>query len=244
MSNYQNGTLYKIVCKDTSITDCYVGSTTNHSKRKSAHKSACNNEKNKNYNFPVYRFIRDNGGWDSWEFVLIEDYPCNKKKQLNIRERYWFEKLNSTLNSFYPQRSMKEYNKEYRNRPEIKQHIKEKEKEYRNRPENKERIKEKHKEYRNRPENKQRRKEKDKEYRNRPEIKEHIKEYNQEYYNRLENKEKHKEYRNRPGNKQYRKEYIRLKYTCNVCNCELTLANKSHHEKTQKHLRNLEKTIS
>ena len=163
MSNYQNGTIYKLVCKDTSITDCYVGSTTCHNARKSAHKSACNNEKNKNYNLPVYRFIRDNGGWDSWEFVLLEDYPCNKKKQLNIRERYWYEQSNATLNDRYPERSQKEYNTEYFNRPEIKEH---------------------------------------------------------------------------------RKERNKLKYTCNVCNCELTLANKSQHEKTQKHLRNLEKTIS
>ena len=143
MSNYQNGTIYKIVCKDGSITDCYVGSTTNHSKRKSQHKSACNNEKDKRYNLPVYRFIRDNGGWDNWEFVLLEDYPCNKKKQLNIRERYWFEKLNATLNDRYPERSrkesvnaynnkseVKEYRKEYRNKPEVKEHIKEYNKEY------------------------------------------------------------------------------------------------------------------
>ena len=220
MSNYQNGTIYKIVCKDGSITDCYVGSTTNHSKRKSQHKSACNNEKDKRYNLPVYRFIRDNGGWDNWEFVLLEDYPCNKKKQLNIRERYWFEKLNATLNDRYPERSrkesvnaynnkseVKEYRKEYRNKPEVKEHIKEYHKEYFNRPE----VKEHRKEYRNRPEVKEHKKE----YRNRPEVKEHIKEYN--------------------------KEYNKLKYTCVACNCELTLVNKNRHGKSQKHITNLEK---
>merc|ERR1712074_213099 len=98
MSNYENGTIYKIVCKDPKITDCYVGSTTSHLKRKSKHKYDCNNEKSENYNFPVYRFIRDNGGWENWEFVLLEDYPCKTKKQLNIRERFWFEKLGAKLN--------------------------------------------------------------------------------------------------------------------------------------------------
>ena len=119
MSNYQNGTIYKIVCKDPEITECYVGSTTSHSKRKSRHKSSCNNEKSKDYNYPVYRYIRDNGGWDNWEFVLLEDYPCRNKKQLNIRERFWFEKLGARLNSIYPQRSMKEWKEE--NKEKIKE---------------------------------------------------------------------------------------------------------------------------
>jgi hypothetical protein len=218
MPNYQNGTIYKIVCKDKNITDCYVGSTICHNARKSQHKSDCNNEKSKNYNLPVYRFIRDNGGWDNWEFVLLEDYPCNKKKQLNIRERYWFELLNATLNSKYPERSKKEY----LNRPEVKEHRKEYKKqynkEYLNRPE----VKEHRKEYRNRPENKQHRNQYLKEYYNRPEVKEHLKEKGKEYY----------------------KERCKIKYVCNACNKELTLINKNRHEKTQKHIRNLEKLNS
>ena len=126
MSNYQNGTIYKIVCKNPEITDCYVGSTTSHLKRKSAHKSNCNNENKKEYNYPVYRYISDNGGWENWEFVLLEDYPCRTKKQLNIRERYWFEKLGARLNSQYPDRSKKEweeenkeYHKEYREKNKV-----------------------------------------------------------------------------------------------------------------------------
>jgi len=150
MSNYQNGTIYKIVCKDAEITDCYVGSTTSHLKRKSQHKSRCNNKNDKEYNYPVYRFIRDNGGWDNWEFVLLEDYPCRNKKQLNIRERFWFEKLGARLNSIYPQRSMKEWkeeNKEYHKThyQKNKEQILEGHKKYRE--ENKEKIKEQRKKH-------------------------------------------------------------------------------------------------
>jgi hypothetical protein len=125
MPNYQNGTIYKICCKDSEIKDCYVGSTTDHNSRKSAHKSFCNN-KGKQYNYPVYRYIRDTGGWENWEFVLLQDYPCRNKKQLNIRERFWFEKLNATLNSHYPQRNQKEYKKKYRekNKKEISEKVK------------------------------------------------------------------------------------------------------------------------
>ena len=37
-------TIYKIVCNDLSITDCYVGHTTDFVKRKCNHKIICNNE--------------------------------------------------------------------------------------------------------------------------------------------------------------------------------------------------------
>ena len=88
------------------------------------------------YNLPVYRFIRDNGGWCNWEFILLEDYPCRNKKQLNIRERFWFEKLGAKLNSYYPEReSREETTKEYREKN--KEKIREKNKK------NKEKIKEK-----------------------------------------------------------------------------------------------------
>jgi len=115
--DYKNSVIYKICCKDSSIKDCYVGSSCSHTSRKSAHKSACNNKKDKAYNLPVYRYIRDNGNWENWDFVLLEAYPCENKNQLVIRERYWFEKLGAKLNSFYPQISKeerKEYMKEYR----------------------------------------------------------------------------------------------------------------------------------
>ena len=65
MPNYENGLIYKLCCKDANITDIYVGSTTNFKQRKKEHKADCHNENNKNYNRPVYKFIRENGG--NWE---------------------------------------------------------------------------------------------------------------------------------------------------------------------------------
>ena len=153
--DYKNSVIYKILCKDKDITDCYVGSSCSPTSRKSAHKSSCNNENNKAYNIPVYRFIRDHGGWNNWEFVIIEKYPCNDKTELVIRERYWFEKLNTSLNGYYPQRKKKEYIEE--NKEKIAQMKKEyyeenkekfllQQKEYYE--ENKEKISQQHKEYR------------------------------------------------------------------------------------------------
>ncbi len=93
--------IYKIVCKDVSIPDLYVGHTTNIVKRRSNHKDACCKEHNKEYNHYKYIFIRENGGWDNFEIVLMEDYPCNNVEEATRRERYWIENLNASLNKQY-----------------------------------------------------------------------------------------------------------------------------------------------
>ena len=162
MPDYSKCVIYKIVCKDKDIKDCYVGSTCNHSRRKSHHKNLCNNEKNRAYNGKVYKFIRDNGGWDNFEFAIIEKYPCNDKVEKLIRERYWVE-LIGILNNNIPNRTEKEWQEG--NEEKIKEYQKEYRKNNREkyRKEYNEEAKEYHKEkYRN---NRQKRLEKAKEYR-------------------------------------------------------------------------------
>jgi hypothetical protein len=41
--------------------------------------------------------------------VRIEKYPCKDTHEATARERYWYETLNSQLNTIYPQRSRAEY---------------------------------------------------------------------------------------------------------------------------------------
>ena len=113
MVNYENSCVYKICCLNTEIKGCYVGSTTNFRRRKNNHKSICNNEKSKDYNLYVYRFIRDTGGWENWDVVLVEEVNCKDIKELHKKEREWVEKLKATLNTQIPNRSPKEYDKEY-----------------------------------------------------------------------------------------------------------------------------------
>ena len=43
-ADYSKGFIYKFVCNDITIQNTYVGSSTDFTKRKSCHKSACNNE--------------------------------------------------------------------------------------------------------------------------------------------------------------------------------------------------------
>ena len=109
MPDYNKCIIYKLCCKDPIITDIYVGSTCNFTRRKYEHKSTCNNNKIRYYNAKVYQFIRENGNWNNWNMIQIEAYPCNDKREKETRERYWIEELNTKLNKNIPTRTSKEY---------------------------------------------------------------------------------------------------------------------------------------
>jgi hypothetical protein len=111
--NYQKACIYEIVCKDVNITERYIGSTTNLIQRRKEHKNCCNNEKGKKYNTFVYQFIRDNGSFENWDVVLIEQLiDCQDKQNLHKRERYYIDSLKAELNKYIPLRTPKEYREE------------------------------------------------------------------------------------------------------------------------------------
>jgi hypothetical protein len=100
--DYSKCVIYKIVCNDLDVKDVYVGHTTDFRKRKSEHKTNCNNENGKKYNFKVYSVVRENGGWSNWSIIEIEKYSCNDSNEARSRERYFYECLNANLNSQRP----------------------------------------------------------------------------------------------------------------------------------------------
>jgi len=111
--DYSKSLIYKIVCKDTNIKNVYIGSTTNFKNRKSRHKSNCYNENSKQYNLNLYKFIRQNNGWDNFDMIFINYVPCNTKLELGKIERKYIEKINNELllNQQIPSRTKQEYNK-------------------------------------------------------------------------------------------------------------------------------------
>lgn len=114
--DYSNTIIYKLCCNDPSITDIYVGHTTNWTKRKQNHKYACNNENSKSYNIYVYQFIREHGNWDNWTMIELEKINCIDGNDARKHERRHFELLGATLNIETPSRTIKEwteYNIEY-----------------------------------------------------------------------------------------------------------------------------------
>jgi len=111
--DYTRAVIYKIVCRDVSLTETYVGSTTHLTSRKSAHK--CNNPKDKRYNMSLYQFIRDNEGFENFDVVLVESVVgCTSSWELRARERYWVDTLHAKLNKNIPNRTQNE-NRDKRN---------------------------------------------------------------------------------------------------------------------------------
>jgi hypothetical protein len=100
--DYSKSFIYKLCCKDVNIKEEYIGSTTNMRTRKQCHKRSCHNEKDFSYLQYKYQFIRENGGFDNWDMVLVENYNATDNLDLRKRERYWTEELKASLNSINP----------------------------------------------------------------------------------------------------------------------------------------------
>ena len=115
-ADYTKCQIYKIVCKDLTVKDCYVGSTCSWVRRKSQHKNSTINQNHNEYNYKKSNIIRENGGWNNWEMVLIENYPCETDLEARSKEREWLEKLGATMNSQSPQRTDAQYRAEFRER--------------------------------------------------------------------------------------------------------------------------------
>ena len=110
MPDYSKGMIYKIKHKEDYDDDnIYIGSTCNLIRRRCQHKNGCNNENDKNHNVPLYKYIRENGGWDAFILIKIHDYNCNSKSELKIEERRMIDMLKPKLNKQLPTRSQKEY---------------------------------------------------------------------------------------------------------------------------------------
>jgi hypothetical protein len=112
MPDYANGKIYRIVCNETG--EQYIGSTTyTLAERLHTHRQIYRNIRSRDI------IVRGN-----YEMVLIENYPCETKQQLEIRERHYIESL-PCVNHVVPTRTLveyreankeakREYNKQYR----------------------------------------------------------------------------------------------------------------------------------
>ena len=102
--DYSNAVIYKIqhLEKDELV---YVGSTTNFTKRKCNHKSDCNINKNKQ---KVHEMIRENGGWECFNMIIIKEYPCQTKTELLQEEDRVMREFKTRLNTIKPYRTPEE----------------------------------------------------------------------------------------------------------------------------------------
>jgi hypothetical protein len=87
--------IYRLYCKNTEITDFYIGSSVNAQQRYWDHKVDCNNPKRRNYEIKLYTFIRANGGIENWTFEVIDKCEFHLRNQI---EQKWLDELKPSLN--------------------------------------------------------------------------------------------------------------------------------------------------
>jgi len=93
-------TIYQIHCLDEKIEDCYIGSTKDLNIRKIGHKTICNNSNDKRYNYKVYEFIRENGGFDNWTFKILNIVEFHTKELQFKMEQCYIDLYKPSLNTF------------------------------------------------------------------------------------------------------------------------------------------------
>lgn len=117
MATPQPTHIYKINCKNTEIKDCYIGFSKGMKMTRILHKNNTNNENLRCYNYPVYKFIREHGGFYNWSITILETVYTNDKKVIMSKKKEWYDKEHSTLNSQKPNSGTKkewyDNNKDY-----------------------------------------------------------------------------------------------------------------------------------
>jgi hypothetical protein len=96
--------IYKICCDDCPDF-VYVGSTKAFRQRKILHKSRVNTGRKEK----IYTTIRENGGWDNWRMVILEECGEISFTEARIKEEEHRVKLNANLNSQKCHQTEEEY---------------------------------------------------------------------------------------------------------------------------------------
>lgn len=104
----KNYSIYKIWCKDPSVKDFYIGSTTCLNSRMKTHKSTINNPNNPHSKFKLYTTIKANGGWDNWQYEVLEELTNVAKIDARKREEELSQQLGATLNTWKAYRELTE----------------------------------------------------------------------------------------------------------------------------------------
>lgn len=110
MPNYKNGMIYKLVNDEND--DIYIGSTSQTlPKRLGNHKAKykCYLNNSNSYFITSFNIIK----YQSCKIILIEEFPCKSKIELEKRERHYIDTL-KCVNKIIPTRSKNEYRKIHR----------------------------------------------------------------------------------------------------------------------------------
>jgi hypothetical protein len=99
-------TFYLLCCKSRDITDTYIGSTTNLTKRQYQHKYHTTNPNSLKKHQLKYKTIIENGGYDNWEYILLCCLDGSKRDCFH-HEQHLIDMFNPTLNQRNPTQKTK-----------------------------------------------------------------------------------------------------------------------------------------
>jgi len=118
--NYDFYMLYCLDCPDK----FYIGSSSNLEERMRLHESNCHNPNSYEYHKKAYQSIRENGGWDNWDYIIIHSEKNLTESEAKQHEQGFMDSWGATLNSKSAFSNRKAYLKKYReeNRERIKEY--------------------------------------------------------------------------------------------------------------------------
>jgi site-specific DNA-adenine methylase len=106
MPDYNLGKIYSIVCNTTGL--IYYGSTSEKSLARRMVKHRCDFKRfvdgNSSSSLTAFQVMQN----DNYVILLVEDFPCNNKQELERRE-YFYILNNDCVNKMYPTRTNQEY---------------------------------------------------------------------------------------------------------------------------------------
>lgn len=103
MSSLTKTSIYKVVCKDLTIKDTFVGSSRNLSSTIRDYKvNISNGAKQKPDEQYMFATVKANGGFAKWDLILIEEFTYTNRHELIARIRHHVETLGATLNQPLP----------------------------------------------------------------------------------------------------------------------------------------------
>lgn len=77
----------------------YIGSTIDFDKRKEEHIRACNDVNSVNYKFYIYDYIRNHGGINNWEMLIVDKFYAENTREAEKMEQYYINTMMPSLNS-------------------------------------------------------------------------------------------------------------------------------------------------